>query len=499
MRHKSDSDNLPDQLQEVSDVRRGTSFSARVLTYFSATVIQAAIAFLALPLTTAILDPSDYGVYALIISVVLFLSAATDCGANYLFSGHYATLDADGRRSLLTLALVTSLILSGVVLLLFISLWSWIEQHAKVEDGVSSAILWTAALSIPVRAINSIANQYLAVADRSGTMAILIVIQSLTSFVVTIAALFLFNMHVLSLFLGNTTGLAIAALASLIFLKDSIAFSLSGRWLWDLLRVAPASMIAGISESVRTAIENLLLSRFAGVSQVGYWSHSRMYHGFLMQATNAVAYVLWPVALREARDEGRFETVGRAWGTVYLWLVLAGVLGALLGREIISLLTHGKFIEAAAWVPLWVAYLLLQNAGKAATAAVYAMRKGVWAANFRIIILIPCLAAMWLLVPRLGIGGIMIVLFAEMVIYRLLIGYLARKLREIPFQDGWVIAGCALILGINWLVVALTPQFGIRVMLAVAIAILILGVGHRQVKDTYDQVRALFGNRYLRA
>lgn len=466
--------------------------SIRVLLYLAASAVQGVLSFLTLPLATIVLGPSDYGVYATLTALTLFVSAATDCGQNVLFSGHYATLDDEGRRSLYTTALVVSLVVACILCWVFVWLWPWVERVAKVDYVVTSATLWTAALSIPFRAIVTHVSQYFVVAGDSVSLATMIVVQSITTFVVTLTALFAFDAHVLSLFLGATVGIAVAATYSLYRLRGCIVLLIDRRWMRALFKTAPSSVTAGIGANTQAAIENLLLSRFAGMAQVGYWAHARLYYGFLMQVTNAFAYAIWHRALREARDaNSQFEVVGRTWSMVYVWLILAGVMFALLGSEIVALLTNGKFVDAAVWIPICVAYLLLQNSGKAATATVYALRKGVWAANLRVFTLLPSLGAMWWLVPKFGVGGILIALFLEMLLYRTLIGFYARTLRQLPFQDGWVIGGCALIFGIEYLVIAFEPQFSVRVVLAVAIVLFILIVGHRQVKETYEQMHAL--------
>jgi hypothetical protein len=100
--------------------------------------------------------------------------------------------------------------------------------------------------------------------------------------------------------------------------------------------------------------------------------------------TGSLGNALWPLALQEGRNrDDNFKRVGRVWDGVYFSLTVAGVTFALFAHEIIDALTNGKFVEAALWAPILVAYLLIQNSGKAATAILYASMKGALVARLR--------------------------------------------------------------------------------------------------------------------
>lgn len=477
---------------ERADTNARGAFSRRVLVYLSATILQAALVFLALPLATKILGPVEYGVYALLTSIALAAGTVAEVGQTVLFSGHFSQVTTSDRRSMLFTALVGSTGMAVLGLFAFVLSWPYVGGLLGITEVVSGVVLWLAAACIPLRAVNTTMSQYLAVADRSGIAALLIGLQAVAIFTTTMVSLFVFDLGLLSLFMAATTGLLVAVVVGTILLRHDMTMSLNVKWIWGLLHVAPSSIFAAAGDNIRAAIENSLMSRFIGVNQVGLWAHARQYYALLLQGTNSVAFVLWPKALREARGSDQFEAVGRAWAAIYLGLVLAGTFFALLGREVVAVLTNGKFVDAAIWIPVWVAYLLVQNSGKAATAVVYASGKGVWAANFRIVSLLPCIPALWFLVPMLGMGGVMIVLFAEMLIFRILIAYSAQRIREIPFQDNWVVAGCALILGLVWVVANVSLELSERITILVLVAAAVMLVGRKVFLDGFQQLRGVF-------
>ena len=136
--------------------------------YLAASVIQGVLVVVALPLTTIILGPSEYGIYALVTSVALALAAAADLGQNILFAGHYATSDVRERRSLFSSVLAASLTVSGAALWFFVLAWPWVAQFAGLAGAVTPGMLWIAAAAIPFLVVNNTVKQYLAVADRAG-------------------------------------------------------------------------------------------------------------------------------------------------------------------------------------------------------------------------------------------------------------------------------------------------------------------------------------------
>ncbi len=460
--------------------------------YFSASVIQGVLAFVALPFATTILGPSEYGVYALVTSFSLLVSAFADLGQQILFAGHYGAADDAQRKSLFSSAIISSFILACVLALLFVLLWNQLAAYTGAESAISETILWLAAASIPLRVAHTTGNHFFNVSGRADLAAILITGQAVANFVVLMFSLFILDLQLLSLFLGNISGLLVAALGTIILLRKSLTVAIGKFWLMELFKIAPATLAASVAENARAAIENLVLTRFLGVNIVGIWTHARLYHALLMQGTNPIAYVMWPKALEEARTGNEFELVGRVWNAVYVWLVVAGIFFAFFGGEIIMLLTNGKFVDAAIWVPLLIAYLLLQHAGKAATATVYGLKKGVWTAHFRIITLIPSIVAIWFLVPTFGIGGVVTIMFAEMFVFRLLMGHRARRLRRIPFQDRWILIGILLILGIHLLIFVASPTLAVRGLLFVVAIVGVMILGRRELRDTISQLRRLF-------
>jgi len=69
-------------------------FVGRVVTLAAATAFNAILSVALLPLATRHLGASDYGIYGLVISIVVLMSAAADGDAGLLVPAHYGSASA---------------------------------------------------------------------------------------------------------------------------------------------------------------------------------------------------------------------------------------------------------------------------------------------------------------------------------------------------------------------------------------------------------------------
>ena len=104
-----------------------THFVGRVATLALATAFSAILSLALLPLATRVLQASDYGTYALLMSIVTLVSTAMDGGASLLLPARYGPAFASERgRIFVSVALIAG-VGASIVGLFLASLWIW--QH----------------------------------------------------------------------------------------------------------------------------------------------------------------------------------------------------------------------------------------------------------------------------------------------------------------------------------------------------------------------------------
>lgn len=461
--------------------------------YLIATFVNAMLSVALLPFATRILGPDDFGTYGFVLAVVTFMSGFADAGVGILLAEHYPASTVAERRNLLVTVATCSVVASAILALLIAFAWQPLTSQIALDHFVPELGLVFACVGMPFRTFSSVSTTAFILQRRSAAAAYALLSQAGIGFSVTLVSLFVFDAGMISLFVGNAAGVVVGASVALLALRRDLSVRPTSRWIRELLRVAPSAATAGLMESMRPLVETQSILRGDGTASVGIFNHARLYYGFLMQVVNSVGYALWPLALQEARNRvDDFRRVGRVWNGVYFLLTAAGVVLAFFAPEFIDVLTHGKFVEASPWAPVLVAYLLAQNSGKAATAILYASMKGTLVARFRAATVLCAILLILALGSSGSIAAVIGIAFLEMIAFRLLLHFAARRLRRCPFQDGWVISGGATIVMLAFAVQDVDILR--RIALFAVLAALLAWIGRRVVIEAWSELRELRAN-----
>lgn len=417
----------------------------RVSVNLAASLLQGLLGLALIPMATFVLGPQDYGVYGMAVVVVALVVAVCETGSAYVLYGHYPALDEPGRAglqsTLLALAFLLGLLAAVVVLLA----WPMLARHVPLLSELTRSETWLLCLTLPLKTTWSIMNPVLIVRQRSEWLAVSLLLQSVVNMLVILACLYLLETGRSALFWGQWAGLLVCMAVPLVLLRRSVWVPLKMQWLRQVRGVALGAWFAGLVDNTRATLESALIVNAASGEALGNYNHARVYQGLMTQGTNAFANVLWPIALKEAQlANSRFARIRPVWDLVYAGLACIGVGVVFLGDEVVSLLTHGKFVQAGGWLPWLVVYVLLQNAGKPATAVLYAAKKGNLYSSIRIFTVLLAMLALLLLVPAYGVEAVLAVVIAEMLMTRVWLAVAARRINVVPFQDHWVVVGCLL-------------------------------------------------------
>jgi O-antigen/teichoic acid export membrane protein len=422
--------------------------SRRFALYLLPTIWRVGLAILVLPLTTYRLDPADFGLFALILSLATFGAGASGLGAAYPISNHLPVLDHAGRQALVSTLLWLGL---GVGMLFATAVlvgWPWIVRQVPDIANAPASASWIAAGLIVLGVPWNYAVATITVTGRASLFAAVTVAESAVATGVTLFALYGLDLGVQSLLIGALAGSATNAIGSIIALRGMIGFSFSRAWISECIHVGGLSLIGALVERGQVMIERYAFARYVGLTPLGIYSHSQQYFEIAKAGVKAVTNATWPVALEEARAADKnFPRLRMYWPPAHLALALAGIAMATIGRDAIALLTHGKFTEAYVFAALWIVLVLIANAARPAVAIVYAHGYGV--ANQWTLIVGGLLTA-GLMIPmirHLGALGAVLANFVSVLVYRIVIVVIARRVTIVPFQDGPLLAGVAAVLG----------------------------------------------------
>ncbi len=431
----------------------GRNFSLFLLS----ALIQGGISFAMVPVSTYVLGPEDFGLFALVSVIPGLLTVIATMGADYLFAKYYPTANPDERRTLVStvLAVGGGLLALGSACLL--AGWAVAVQFVSQLEQVPLRFLGLSLASM-VLAFPWVVASYIVTLDGKAPLhAVITVIQAVVSALIVIVGLYALRLGVEALF-WSAIGTSMVSLAGAWMVLRAYARPTASRtWAWSMIRVGMPVSVANLMETLQSFLERYLLTAFVGLHALGLYAHSQQYRNMVSMPLKSVSRAIWPITLHESREgRNQFGATRDAWDASYVGVTVIGLLFATLGEALIGVLTHGKFVDAAPLVALWMVFILVQNSGKPQTGVLYARGQLHACSRLMVISAGAGILLMTLLIPAVGMLGAIIATIAQQVLYRVGI-QLAGGVEGVPRHDKWVIVGAMMVLATQ----ALTASFSL--------------------------------------
>lgn len=407
------------------------------LYYAGPGLFRGVVAFGVLPLSTRILGPGDYGIFAVAMTLSQLCVSLAMSGAEYLIYGSFKGGDDRERKMLLSTTFWVSSAIATLLAVVVAMGGGMVLQLLDVAQPPS----WTMHWLIPFFVVGSIPWSYgvlvTVVQGRARVYAYCTMVATTTAAVGLLVALFAFDAGGSALFVGAATGIALTVPFGLYVLRPHLAAKVSWYWLHELWRVAPAAVLKHGAERGYEAVERTTVAAAAGVHDAGLYSHAQQYRDLVAMIVKAVAYALWPISLHEARSPRcAFKQTLRAWALVYAMLGAGGIAFAFIGEPLIRVLTHDKFTQAYPLVVGWFVYIILQNTAKPAMATVH-VHTGAGRAyqNIGTVSSLVGVAAVLWLVPVVGMYGAAVAAVVRVIVFRIATIRLARKFADVISEE----------------------------------------------------------------
>lgn len=390
-----------------------------------------------IPIATLRLGPHDYGAFALVTAFTAVGTSIAILGSGYRLAEVFARADPGEERQIVTTQLVVSIVILIVVALVLAWAGALGRRHWPPLADVPAGGVELGALSMLGSGLWVLTTEVLTVTRRARMFAFGMFAQSLATAAVLPVALFGFEAGSLALFIAAFAASLVALLFSLLALRPYLTRSVAwGARLREVCTGAMLMSVANTSEAGYQAIERTLLSASATLSQLGLYVHALQYRALVALSVKAGARSVWRDSLAEARAEnGSFQQTRTVWSACYGVLVLCGLAFAAVGRELIGILSHGKFVAAAPYTVAGIAILLTQHMGKPQTAVLYARGHGSAYARITVGSLLAATVAASLLIPMYGVWGALGAGLTQTLIMRVGIHWLAKRVAAAPVQD----------------------------------------------------------------
>lgn len=442
--------------QKLTAVVNGTSFqlfpklpivpaemsvARRTSWYFVSSISGAAVGMLTLPLYTTRLGPDEYGAFALGASLATVVSATAGSASTVSLPVNLNLYEGEELRRYVGAVLLLS---SVIAILTCIAIFTTYSGAAAIFDLEVLAPL-SITLAIAGSLLNSvwaICVEIMTIEGRAKHYAVTTILQVLCSVIAVCAAIFMFDEIANALFWGFTCAGAVGTISAIILLRGRLSFCEIYHWVPIAARGGLAAVTASLAENGKTAIERSYVGLMVGAYQLGLLAHGQLYKNSSMVIINAVSRGLVPTSLREAEAQKvSFRVTLQLWAPVQAMVVGITLCFALIGPEIINLLTHDKFSQAAPYTVAIMLTLLLQTSAKPHSALLLARGHGHVYANLNSLAVVLALIWLFVTVPFIGIWGAITSFVIQTLVHRVTVYLAANRICRVEFTDRWVIGG----------------------------------------------------------
>jgi O-antigen/teichoic acid export membrane protein len=440
-------------------------FSANLVFYLIPAVLNPMISVVMIPLTTTKLFPEQFGMFALLSSFATLVVGFSSIGSGYIWAANYPKLELSARS-----AFVTTLIVAGILICCFWAtvLWlAWpviqicVDNLGEQEKGYYGIGLISAVLSYPwYHAV-----ELLTLEGRARAFAYVGSTAAVASAVVTLVCLYILDQETAALFWGLLASSASFFVGAMLVLSPYLGLHFSTKWVVEIIRKGLPTTPGNAIEPSATVIERNILTANLSLYDLGLFTHSQSYRGMVGLGIKALARTVWPISLEEVTEKSRdFCKTRAAWVPVFFLLTLGGIVSAGIGKEGITLLTHGRFTESAMYVTPWFLYIAIQNTGKEKIAILYSANCGIFLTYANLICQLISIGVLFVLIPRIGVWGAIVAAILQQVAFRTAIQWKAQKAQDSGFND-WPALLCSAFVLLAFLAqILFWNEMGIRVL-----------------------------------
>jgi O-antigen/teichoic acid export membrane protein len=468
----------------------------RFLLFLAPGVFQVGMSFVTLPLTTLVLGPTDFAIFSLVASFSALAMSLSQMGSGFLVTQRFRHGTAEEQYGLVTtltvLVFASSLAFAAILIIAFLV----VHDTWSVTAGITLSMVLLIAVERIGTSIHIFSATVSSFGNTPGYYSFVSITKSIVAAGTTLAALFVFHLHVMALFVGYAAGGVAALIGSLAMLSRFFIARIDWTTLKDALYLGGWSTLTFLIVQARVTVERALLTKYTGLYDLGIFTHAQQYQSLVLLGSRPIQSAVAPVTLDETKEkQQRFARTGRTSNVVYLGITALGVAMALFGRIIIGLLTHDKFSDAAPYAALLVGVMLLQLSGRPQFYYLMLQGRGRYISLSSSLAAVVAMLTLFVLLQFVGLAAAVSASYVQYLVFRMATGIDPHRSVSLPFQDRGVIVGILVIVGM----VAFEEYFGPGLLLRALVFVGFLAattvLAHSTVVDALLQVQDHLGLR----
>ncbi len=316
------------------------------------------------PITTYYLDPADIGTVAILTAAAMLVTPLSSTGDHWVLSSHWHATSEPGRKELLFNLLVANISMKAAWIAIFWVVSPFVlpflirdyrpEYHqyfGLALLGLLAGTFWVTLSSLMV------------IERASVSHALNESLQWGAGAVTTLVGLSVVKIGVLALFLAPIAAGLMSAIHGFSYIACKVSVRPSLHWFKEIVRTGLPAIPFSMMDVVANSLDRFVIQRWVDLGALGVYAHSQSYRGMFVTVTKAYSRTVTPTFLELYAGNSK-EPPRQVEETVSLWylcVTAGGILVTLFSPEVIHILTHGKFDQAADLVPIWFLLVFIHS------------------------------------------------------------------------------------------------------------------------------------------
>lgn len=412
------------------------SMKKNFVLYILPSIISKASGIIMLPIFTYYLDPKDYGIVAALTIVIGLMQVLSETGAGWVISANYYKLEMNERKELLFNQAFAEAFLKvfwGVVFWLLARniLPLIIPEYTPKLLYYFNFLLIAFFLGI----IDSTVLSTIIIQKKGSFFALVQISSWLCGLLASLYCLVVLKLGILALFVGPVAKGLIAFMLQICYFWKNTSLVFRKRWIKETISTGLPALPKSLSSYIMVVCDKFLIQKWLSLSSLGFYTHSLAYKGIPDMLNKSFNRSFTPEFMEHySENEGvsRFEKISKHWILLFSAMTLFCIFYS---REIINILTHGKFIAAAPLVPLWFFAAFVQSYSMFYSKIILYFKKTKFFLYVSIVATLANISLNIILIPMFGVIGAAAATIIGILLTSFSIFFYAKKLCTVNFVD----------------------------------------------------------------
>lgn len=370
--------------------------------------------FVIVPVSTYYLDPVDFGIIAIITVFSNFVLPFSTMAVGWVLGSSYYRLSESQRKEYI----FNALLFGATLRVIFVSIFAVAGKYLlpvliKSYESRFLVYYWIMLAGNLFACVWELVSYVIVLQKKGKYHALIEIIPFLFNLVTLVVLLAVFKLKTISLVIAVFVQAFTSCILATVYLRKLVTFKFSFYWLKQIAKLNIPSIPLNIFDFVSSYVERYFIEFWYSLSTLGIYSHSLLYRKMFMVPLKAFSRTYSPEVLESISTSNELM-LSNAKIFLKRWFGVLSVFGigvVLFSKEALTILTHGKFTQAAQLVSLWYILILVYSFGLPYTQFLFAHKKMKFVIISETTLGVFSWGMTWLFVKYCGINGAGLAIF----------------------------------------------------------------------------------------